>query len=142
MKTSITVATVLVLIVGGYFILRSKPQKSASASNSNSNYSQNYNSASANNVTIENGKQIIEIKTKGGYSPRVSTAKAGIPTILRFDTNGTYDCSSSVRIPSLNISKSLPLSGVTDIDLQSLSVGTLKGTCGMGMYPFEIDFQS
>ena len=95
---------------------------------------------SVNNVTIVDGKQIIEIHAKGGYQPRKSIAKAGIPTILRFDTNGTFDCSSSVRIPSLNISKSLPQTGSIDIDIGIPKPSTLQGNCGMGMYPFEIEF--
>jgi plastocyanin domain-containing protein len=98
--------------------------------------------AQAHNVTVENGTQIVEIRAKGGFLPRKSVAKAGIPTILRFDTNGTFDCSSSVRIPSLNITKTLPMTGVTDIDIGDPKVASLQGTCGMGMYPFEIDFQS
>src|SRR3989344_210395 len=53
--------------------------------------------ARVDNVSIIDGKQVIEIKAKGGYQPRVSFAKAGIPTIIRFDTEGTFDCSSSVR---------------------------------------------
>ncbi|MEP7162573.1 MAG: cupredoxin domain-containing protein [Candidatus Moraniibacteriota bacterium] len=94
------------------------------------------------NVSIVNGQQVIEITAKGGYLPRVSNAKAGIPTILRFNTKGTFDCSSQVRIPSMKISKSLPSSGTTDIALGELQPGVLNGTCGMGMYPFEIDAQS
>lgn len=96
----------------------------------------------AHNVTVVDGKQTIEIKAKGGYQPEKSIAKAGIPTVLRFDTNGTFDCSSSVRVPSLKISKMLPQTGVTDIDIGINKVGVLQGMCGMGMYPFEIDFQS
>ena len=96
-------------------------------------------------VPAENEKtsepQVIEIQAKGGYTPRVSVAKAGVPTILRLNTNGTFDCSSSVRIPSMNIFKSLPQSGTTDIDLGVQKTGTLQGMCGMGMYPFEINFQ-
>jgi sulfite exporter TauE/SafE/copper chaperone CopZ len=115
------------------------PQNTVSNIN---DHSQNYSPVPANNVTIENGKQIVEIKARGGYTPRTSVAKSGLPTILRFNTSNTFDCSSSVRIPSLNISKSLPSSGLTDIELPNSSVGTLRGTCGMGMYPFEIDFQS
>ena len=99
------------------------------------------NETIVNNVSIVDGKQIIEIKAKGGYTPRVSIAKADTPTILRFNTNGTFDCSSSVRIPSMNISKFLPQSGITDIDLGIQKTGTIQGTCGMGMYPFEIEFQ-
>jgi Cu+-exporting ATPase len=95
-----------------------------------------------NNVTIVDGKQIIEITAKGGFTPRKSVAKAGIVTILRINTNGTFDCSSIVRIPSMNISRNLPQSGVTDIDIGSPQVGVINGTCGMGMYPFDIQFQN
>lgn len=94
------------------------------------------------NVTIVDGKQIVVINAKGGYQPRMSVAQAGIPTVLRFDTNGTFDCSASVRIPSMNISKTLPQSGITDIEIGSQKVATLQGTCGMGMYPFEVEFKS
>ncbi len=94
------------------------------------------------NVSVVDGKQIIEIDARGGYSPRRSTAKAGLPTILRFKTSGTFDCSSSIRIPSLNISKILPQTGTTDVEVGSQNIGKLQGSCGMGMYPFEIDFES
>jgi plastocyanin domain-containing protein len=98
--------------------------------------------APINNVSLSNGQQVVEIKAKGGYFPRVSTAKAGVPTVLKINTQGTFDCSSQVRIPSMNISKSLPPSGVTEIALGTLEEGVVQGTCGMGMYPFEINVQS
>ncbi len=116
-------------IIGGAIILAS-------------NTSNAENPVAENNVTIVNGKQIVEIKAKGGYFPRKSVAKAGMPTILRINTKGTFDCSSAVRIPSMNISRMLPQSGSTDIDLGSQKVATLYGTCGMGMYPFKIEFRS
>jgi len=96
--------------------------------------------SSPNNVTIIDGKQIIEIDARGGYSPRKSIAKAGIPTVIRFNTANTFDCSASVRIPSMGISKLLPQTGATDIDLGTQKAGPLQGSCGMGMYPFEIEF--
>jgi plastocyanin domain-containing protein len=96
--------------------------------------------AQGNNVTVENDKQIVEIRAKGGYQPRNSIAKAGIPTTLRLTTKGTFDCSSSVRIPSMNIEQLLPASGSIDIDLGVQQAGVLHGTCGMGMYPFSINF--
>ena len=129
MKATIVSIVVAVVLIGGAFVL--------TRGNSGTD-----NSASANNVSIVDGKQIIEIRAKGGYQPRKSIAKAGMPTILRFNTAGTFDCSSSVRIPSLNISKGLPQSGSTDIDIGTEKPGTLQGSCGMGMYPFEIEFQS
>ena len=104
--------------------------------------SDNAGVALANNVSIVDGKQIIEITARGGYQPRHSVAKAGLPTIIRFETSGTFDCSSSVRIPSLNVFKSLPQTGLTDIDAGSPLAGLVRGSCGMGMYPFEVDFQN
>jgi plastocyanin domain-containing protein len=121
------------VVVAGFIVFSSR----SSGPSSNSASGQE-----ANNVSIVNGRQIIEITARGGYYPGVSTAKAGIPTIIRFKTNGSFDCSSSVRIPSLNFSKLLPQSGNTDVDAGSPSPGKLLGTCGMGMYRFEIDFQA
>ena len=94
-----------------------------------------------NNVTIVDGTQIVELDAKGGYSPRRSVAQANIPTIIRFQTNGTFDCSSSVRIPSINISKILPSTGTEDINIGPQPISIFKGSCGMGMYPFEIEFK-
>ena len=104
--------------------------------------SSNNDLAPADNVSIVDGKQIIDLRAKGGYGPKKSVAKAGIPTVLKVSTDGTFDCSSVLRIPSINISRNLPPSGSTEIDLGNPQVGTLNGTCGMGMYPFEINFQS
>lgn len=98
--------------------------------------------ASGNNVSMTDGKQIVEIKAKGGYQPQMSQAKAGVPTVLRFNTQGTFDCTATVRIPSLNISEALPSSGTTDIALGTLQPGTLQGTCGMGMYRFQVSVQN
>ena len=93
------------------------------------------------NVTVVDNVQTIDIRAKGAYTPRVSVAQAGIPTVLRVNTNGTYDCSAAIRIPSLGIAKMLPPSGSTEIALGTPEAGKLRGTCGMGMYNFEIQFQ-
>ena len=105
------------------------------------NLSPKSSAGGVNNVSVVDGKQIIMINAKGGYQPSNSIAKAGIPTVIRFKTNGTFDCSSSIRIPGINISKILPQTGSTDIDIGTPQVTTLQGTCGMGMYPFAITFQ-
>ena len=132
MKLTIISIIIGVLLVGGAIFL---------SSNNNSSKVSN-NSGNVNNVSIVDGKQIITINVKGGYQPQTSSAKAGVPTIIRFATNGTFDCSSSIRIPSMGISKVLPQTGNTDIDLGSPQIGALQGTCGMGMYRFQINFQS
>lgn len=94
------------------------------------------------NVSIVDGTQIIDITAKGGYQPRVTTAKAGIPTIIRFHTSGTFDCSSYIRIPSRGVAKALPPTGTTDISITNPQSGPLQGMCGMGMYPFQVNFQN
>jgi len=132
MKGIIISTIIAVAIVGGVALLVPK----------NSQTTNSVSVSSKDNVTIVDGQQIIELQAKGGYQPRKSIAKAGMPTIIRFKTNGTFDCSSSVRIPSMNISKYLPQTGSTDIDIGSQKVGLFRGSCGMGMYPFEVDFQS
>jgi len=128
MKMTLISIIIAVLLIGGALVLTKNTRNVESVAN-------------ANNVVIVDGKQIVTINAKGGYLPRKSVAKAGIPTVIRFDTDGTFDCSSAVRIPSMNISQVLPQSGSTDIDIGTQQVATLQGACGMGMYPFEINFE-
>lgn len=98
--------------------------------------------APENNVSVQDGKQVIVLRAKAGYFPRHTVAKAGVPTVLKFSTNGTFDCSSSVRIPSLGLSRNLPPTGEVEIDLGQQKAGLFSGTCAMGMYSFDIDFKS
>ena len=98
--------------------------------------------ASTNNVSVVDGKQIVEVTAKGSYSPKLTAAKAGIPTILRMKTMGTYDCTAALRVPSLRYEKMLPPSGITDIELPAQEAGaTVQGVCAMGMYSFAINFE-
>ena len=91
---------------------------------------------------MQDGKQIITIKAKGGYSPRAMTAKAGVPTEIHMDTNNTYDCSSALNIPSIGYRQYLPATGSTTIPLPPQPAGsTLRGLCAMGMYNFTIRFE-
>jgi len=112
------------------------------AVNSSSSSNANSTSLDGSNVSIVDGVQIITINARGGYQPRNSVAKSGIPTVVRFVTNTTYDCSSFVRFPSLNLLKTLPPTGTTEVNIGSQQAISLKGSCGMGMYPFQIDFKS
>jgi len=93
-------------------------------------------------ATMENGVQVIDIAAKGGYSPRVITAKAGVPSVIRVETSGTFDCSASLVIPKLSYQKSLQPSGTEEISISSEQAqGTMQGLCSMGMYNFQIRFQ-
>ena len=94
-----------------------------------------------NNVEVKDGVQYITITARGGYSPRVSTAKAGIPTKLIMKTGGSFDCSSSLVIRSIGYQNILPQTGKTEIDLGIPKAGEpLQGLCSMGMYSFTINF--
>lgn len=98
--------------------------------------------ASTDNVLVVDGKQIVEVTAKGRYSPSLTVAKAGVPTILRVKTMGTYDCTAALRVPSLGYEKMLPPSGTTDIELPAQEAGaTVQGVCAMGMYNFAINFE-
>lgn len=93
------------------------------------------------NVEIKDGVQYVTIDAKAGYAPKVSTAKAGIPTKLIVKTNGTYDCSASLVIRSVGYQKILPQTGEETIDIGTPTAGQpLQGICGMGMYSFLVNF--
>ena len=130
MKTIIiSIIIVIVLIGGAIFITKG---------NSNSN---SFTTGFNNNVSIKDGKQIIEIHAKGGYFPKNTIAQADFPTIIKVVTKSSFDCSSALVIPSLNYRTNLPMSGEIFIDVPSQKAGTkLQGLCAMGMYSFTIDF--
>ncbi len=93
------------------------------------------------NVSVVDGKQYIDIMAKGGYSPRSIVAKAGMPTVLRVKTQGTFDCSSGLTIPKLKYQKNLLPTGVEEILVSAdQAQGSLQGVCSMGMYSFKIAF--
>ena len=106
------------------------------------NNSDSFSMSDGNNVSVVDGTQIVEIRAKGGYTPKRSVAKAGMPTILRVNTKGTFDCSATLVIPSMNYQENLPMSGSTDVKLPAQEKGkTLQGFCGMGLSNFEVEFE-
>jgi plastocyanin domain-containing protein len=95
----------------------------------------------ANNVTIKDGVQYVQIKVGGGYSPKVSTAKAGMPTKLVFNVGNAYDCSTSLSIKQLNYTKVLNPNSQEMEDAGTYKAGDkLQGVCAMGMYNFSVNF--
>ncbi|MFA7308955.1 MAG: cupredoxin domain-containing protein [Patescibacteria group bacterium] len=99
-------------------------------------------SPAISNTSVVNGEQIITINAKGGYWPQVTRAKAGMPTTIRVATQGTFDCSSALTIPSLGYTKNLPASGETSVAVPAQPAGTtIRGLCAMGMYNFSIQFE-
>src|SRR3989338_4924489 len=137
MKTKTTVISIVIIavFVGGAIMLFGNNKKSNIAGGGGSRPQE------ANNVSIVDGKQVIAINAKGGYFPRITTAKAGLPTIIKIYTKGTFDCSSALRIPMLGYRSNLPPTGETLIDVPAQKEGTtMRGLCVMGMYNFSINF--
>lgn len=125
-QTAISLAVTLVLI-GGAFWLASPGSGTTGTSPT---------------AAVVDGTQFVDITARGGYSPRVVLAKAGVPTVLRVITNGTFDCSAGVVIPKLSYQKFLKPSGIEEIAISAeQATGTLQGLCAMGMYNFQIKFQ-
>lgn len=96
--------------------------------------------AQPQNVEIRDGMQYVTVTAKGGYSPKVTQIKSGIPTKLVVKTDGTYDCSASLVVRSIGFQKTLQSSGEEEIDLGTPKSGEdVQGVCGMGMYSFQIE---
>ncbi len=95
--------------------------------------------AQSQNIEIKDGVQYVTITAKGGYSPRVTQIKGGLPTKLVVKTDGTYDCSASLVVRSIGFQKILQPTGEEVIDLGTPKSGDkVQGVCGMGMYNFQI----
>ena len=128
MKLTVASVILALIFIGGAIIFARNGAKTDTA-------------VSQNNVSVADGKQIIEIDAKGGYSPSVTIAKANIPTVIKVKTQGTFDCSSALVIQSIGYRANLPPSGETLIEVPPQEAGsTLRGMCAMGMYNFSIKF--
>jgi plastocyanin domain-containing protein len=93
-------------------------------------------------ITIKDGTQYIDMTAKNGFSPNYIVAKANLPTVLKVITSNTYDCSSTIRIPSQNVSQTLEPNATTEIKLAAQVPGyVMDGSCAMGMYDFKIKFE-
>ena len=150
MKTSTALGIAALVILGtGYFVTRDLSntiqgvvQQNPSNNSVKNNEVKNGIADGADNSVMKDGIQYVTITARGGYSPRQSGARAGVPTKLVVKTNGTYDCSAALVIHSLNYRNMLPNTGETIIDAGTPQAGdTLQGVCGMGMYSFIITFK-
>lgn len=128
MKSTLVAIIFAGVLIGGAFLLSNKPNTGISAE-------------PGSNVSTIDGKQVITIDAKGGYAPAITHARAGVPTVLRVATTGTFDCSSALTIPAIGYKNNLPPSGMTDIEVPAQKSGTtMRGLCAMGMYNFQVQF--
>ncbi len=127
-NTIISIIISLALIVGTIYFISDRP--SSTGINE---------VAQSQNVEIKDGVQYVTITAKGGYFPRVTKIKGGLPTKLVVKTDGTYDCSASLVVRPVGFQKMLQPTGEEIIDLGIPKSGEkVQGVCGMGMYNFQI----
>lgn len=94
-----------------------------------------------NDINIVNGKQQVTINvTNGGYKSDTKKLKVGTPVKLSIVTKNVQSCARSFVIPSMDINKLLPVSGVEVIEFTPEKAGLLAFSCSMGMYTgsFEV----
>ncbi|NMP14966.1 cupredoxin domain-containing protein [Thalassotalea sp. Y01] len=76
---------------------------------------------------------IVEVKD-GVYTPSSIRIPAGKNIALRFLRKDPSPCSEILQIPSLGISKTLPLDEITKVQLKSVQAGEHEFHCQMQMY--------
>jgi Cu+-exporting ATPase len=110
---------------------------------SQKNFDSGLNKSNQSSVSMENGVQKIRITARGGYKPNLIKAKPSTPTILEFETAGTYDCSLALVIPKIDYRGVLPATGVTEVKIpENQAIGDLDFLCSMGMYRGKIVFET
>ena len=82
---------------------------------------------------IDGDMQEAVIEVKGGYSPSIIEAEAGIPLRLVFDRKEDGECSSHVVFSDFGIDRLLPAFRTTTLTLDSLQPGEYGFACGMNM---------
>ena len=85
------------------------------------------------NQTAIQGEQIVEMNvTSSGFEPSVFKIKPGVP--VRWVINGVNvsGCTSTIIIPSFNISKNLKY-GENVVQFTPQKSGEIAFSCGMGM---------
>jgi P-type Cu+ transporter len=78
-------------------------------------------------------RQQVEIAVKGGYSPNLIRARAGVPLQLIFDRQETGDCTSRVVFPDFGVSRSLAPFSTTTVEFTPDRSGEFGFACGMNM---------
>lgn len=82
---------------------------------------------------VGNGVQEAVVEVKGGYSPAVIEAEAGLPLRLIFDRKEDGECSSHVVFSDFGVDLALPPFRTTTLTIHLESRGSDGFACGMNM---------
>ena len=82
---------------------------------------------------LRDGVQEAVVEVKGGYSPAVVEAEAGVPLRLIFDRKEDGECSSHVVFSDFGVDLALPAFRTTTLTLHPDQPGEYPFACGMNM---------
>lgn len=82
---------------------------------------------------LRDGVQEAVVEVKGGYSPAVIEAEAGMPLRLIFDRKEDGECSSHVVFSDFGVDLALPAFRTTTLTLHPDEPGEYPFACGMNM---------
>lgn len=82
---------------------------------------------------VDNGVQEAVVEVKGGYSPAIIEAEAGLPLRLIFDRKEDGECSSHVVFSDFGVDLALPAFRTTTLTLHPNEPGEYGFACGMNM---------
>ncbi len=86
-------------------------------------------------VTVINGIQQVDLQIAAtGYNPSFIRVQAGKPVQLNLTTTNAYSCTSSFRIPSLGIAKTLLPNDTGVVKFTPTQPGKITFSCSMGLY--------
>lgn len=87
--------------------------------------------------------RVVEIKvTDKGFEPKVVEAKKGETVSLKFVRTTTSECLKAISIPSLKISRDLPMNTPVIVNVPADKEGKIVFQCWMAMVKGEIDVKS
>lgn len=82
---------------------------------------------------VDNGVQEAVVEVKGGYSPAIIEAEAGLPLRLIFDRKEDGECSSHVVFSDFGVDLALPPFRTTTLTIHPDRPGEYGFACGMNM---------
>lgn len=84
---------------------------------------------------LPSGVQTVTLQVgESSYAPSAVLVRPGVRTRLVLQTSKLRGCTRTFVIPSRNLQQPLPETGSITVDLGVLKAGTLRYTCGLGMY--------
>jgi sulfite exporter TauE/SafE/copper chaperone CopZ len=93
----------------------------------------------SDNVVDNDGWQVLKTVQNGaGYSPRVAAVYVDRPVRWEIDSQ-SLSCSSTMNLDAMGLGVVSLKDGVNVFEFTPTEVGTLAYTCGMGMFPAQID---